>query len=162
MLFDPGPVDTSPENFKTGKRLLIENIFERGISWLHAQSQTVCHLSASCTYTHRHTHTNTVEQINPLADLFHQRWFREDDWQAWFVICMALGFIRCYRCRNLSTDEWTPLLAQMHWIFRLCSFFPLIFFRNAPSTSRSYSKARTHFNRALLTGRFVLRIFLFI
>lgn len=29
---DPGPVDTSPENVKNRRRLLIENIFERGIS----------------------------------------------------------------------------------------------------------------------------------
>lgn len=28
---------------------------------------------------------------------------------------MALGFKRSYRCRNLHTDEWTPLLAQMLW-----------------------------------------------
>lgn len=134
--------------------------FGGGISRLHARAELiVCHLSAS------HTHTHGAQQIKPLADLFHQRCFMEDDWQAWFVICMAVGFIRCCRCRNLSTDEWTPLLAQMHWIFRFHSCFsppPLLIsdlLQKCPWTLRSYSKAQTHFSRALLTRRFCFEEF---
>lgn len=57
------------------------------------------------THSHSQTHTNTVEQITPLADLFHQRWFREDDWQAWLVICMALGFKRVLQVQE-SPHRW--------------------------------------------------------
>lgn len=31
------------------------------------------------------------------------------------MICMALGFKRTYRCRNLHTDEGTPILAKILW-----------------------------------------------